>query len=285
MKERFKNIGRGLGYFGIYFASQLAGSFISSMGFGIYAGYKAARDGVTDSGKIMESTMGLIQNNMGIMVIVSAVLAILTLAIIYKARHEKMSEKINLKPASAKHILAGAGIGTAMYILVVGVLMHLPLSENMLNSYAESANGLFSQSVILAIIGNVIAAPVIEEIIFRGLLFDRFKKAMPVGLAMLLSSVIFGLMHGQIVWVCYATVVGLFLAFIYHKTGSILPGVVAHMFLNGTSTLVNCTKLSAYATEGVFNIALFAAVPAIILIMVFAFRKSRETAEVKVATV
>ncbi len=285
MKERFKNIGRGLGYFGIYVASQIAGSMACSIGFGIYVGVKAAKEGKVTSGVAVERATELLQNNMGIVVITSAILALLTLAIMYKVRHEKMSEKINLKPVSAKSVVAGAGIGTAMYILVVGVLMNLPLSESMINSYADSATGLFTQSAILAIIGNVFAAPIIEEVIFRGLLFDRLKKAMPVGFAMVLSSATFGLMHGQIIWVCYATVVGLFLAYIYHKTGSILPTIAAHMFLNGTSTLVNYTKLSNFATERFFNTALFLAVPVVILLMIFAFRNGRQVAEVKVVEV
>ena len=78
----------------------------------------------------------------------------------------------------------------------------------------------------------------------RGLLFDRLKKAMPVGLAMVLSLAAFGLMHGQIIWVCYAAVVGLFLAYIYHKTGSILPTIAAHMFLNGTCIIWKYDKNS-----------------------------------------
>lgn len=280
MKERFKNIGRGFGYFGIYLASQVAGSLMCSIGFGIYAGYKAGKEGMVSGSNTMDYVVDSIQNNMGLVVIVSAILALLVIAIMYKLRHEKMFEKINLKPVSSKNVIAGAGIGTAMYILVVGVLINLPLSDNMLNSYSESASGLFTQSAILAIMGNIFAAPIIEEVFFRGLLFDRLKKAMPVGLAMIISSVVFGLMHGQVIWVCYATVVGLFLSYIYHKSGSILPTIAAHMFLNGTSTLVNYTRLSSFATETFFDIALFVAVPVIILLMVVIFRNRDEAKDV-----
>jgi len=52
------------------------------------------------------------------------------------------------------------------------------------------------------------------------------------------------------------------------------------MFLNGTSTLVNYTRLSNFATETFFDIALFVAVPVIILLMVVIFRNHDEAKDV-----
>ena len=239
MKERFKNIMRALGYTGAYIGGQIAGGMASAVAIGAYAGYTCRRAGITDAAMIKDKYKELFSSSTGIMVFLAAFITITALAIFFAIRKEKMSEKINLKKTDKKNVLAGAGIGVAMYFVIIGVLSCLPISDGALTSYGEASKGLMNQSVILAILGNIIAAPILEEIIFRGLIFDRLKKAMPVALAVIISSVMFGLAHGQIIWICYATFVGIVLAVIYHKTGSILPSIAAHMLLNGTSTFVS----------------------------------------------
>lgn len=79
----------------------------------------------------------------------------------------------------------------------------------------------------------VILAPIFEEIVFRGLLFAMFRRRFTFLPAALLSATIFALAHGysllgfiSVLWS------GFLWAWIYDRTGSLIPGMVAHAVNN-----------------------------------------------------
>ena len=82
----------------------------------------------------------------------------------------------------------------------------------------------------------VIIAPVSEEIFFRGFLFRGMRNGMPAVLAALLASGIWGLFHytGPGTWgvVVQITVFGLWLSWLYERTGSIYPTIAVHTVNN-----------------------------------------------------
>lgn len=88
-------------------------------------------------------------------------------------------------------------------------------------------------SLWIDIVFVAVLVPILEELFFRKLLCN---KLLPLGegYAIILSSVIFGLSHGNLFQFCYAFFVGLVLSLIYVKTGRIIYGVIYHMFLNFT---------------------------------------------------
>ncbi len=77
----------------------------------------------------------------------------------------------------------------------------------------------------------VICAPIFEELIFRKFLVDRAVRY-GEGVAVVLSGLMFGLFHGNLAQFIYATTLGMFLAFIYVKTGKIIYTIALHMFVN-----------------------------------------------------
>jgi uncharacterized protein len=82
----------------------------------------------------------------------------------------------------------------------------------------------------------VIVAPVSEEIFFRGFLFRGMRNGMRSVFAALLASGIWGLFHytGPGTWgvVFQITVFGLWLSWLYERTGSIYPTIAVHMVNN-----------------------------------------------------
>lgn len=92
---------------------------------------------------------------------------------------------------------------------------------------------------VIAGILIVIVAPVSEEIFFRGFFYPGLKKGMPVILAALLASVVWGLLHytGAGTWgvVVQITVFGLWLSWLYERTGSIYPTIAVHILNNAVA--------------------------------------------------
>ncbi len=100
-------------------------------------------------------------------------------------------------------------------------------------------SAIMSHPLGLFIVG--ILVPVSEEMVFRGAILRRlFSCYASPWLAIAVSAVLFGLVHGNIPQFVHATVVGLLLGWLYWRTGSILPGLVVHWANNLTAFLV-CT--------------------------------------------
>jgi hypothetical protein len=85
----------------------------------------------------------------------------------------------------------------------------------------------------VSLVEYVAFAPLFEELAFRGLLFAILRRKFSFLPAALMSAVIFGLAHGYglagLLSVCWS---GLLWAWIYEKTGSLLPGILAHAINN-----------------------------------------------------
>lgn len=78
----------------------------------------------------------------------------------------------------------------------------------------------------------VVAIPIVEEVLFRGALYGGMRKMMPPGFAIVLSGVLFGAMHDPIAMLPVATL-GMALAWLYERTGSLVAPCLAHALQNG----------------------------------------------------
>lgn len=82
------------------------------------------------------------------------------------------------------------------------------------------------------IIIPAIIAPILEEIIFRKIIFGSFYKRTNFFIAALASSIIFGLVHMDVTHIITYTAMGLVFAFLYVHTNRIIVPIVAHMAMN-----------------------------------------------------
>jgi membrane protease YdiL (CAAX protease family) len=78
----------------------------------------------------------------------------------------------------------------------------------------------------------VVAAPILEELLFRGLILDGFLKNYKPQYAILGSAFLFGVVHGNLPQGIGAFLAGILIGWIYWKTGSILAGIFIHLINN-----------------------------------------------------
>lgn len=83
----------------------------------------------------------------------------------------------------------------------------------------------------LVVLVVVIIAPIIEEFVFRKILIDRLS-VYGDRLAVVVSSVAFGLFHGNLEQLLYATLLGVLFGYIYTKTRNIGHSILLHMLVN-----------------------------------------------------
>lgn len=82
----------------------------------------------------------------------------------------------------------------------------------------------------MAFIAIVLLAPIVEELIFRGVLFNMLSKRHSIFFSLLVSGLFFGILHFATFFP--AAILGFVLGFIYHRTGNIRLSIAAHMFNN-----------------------------------------------------
>lgn len=138
-------------------------------------------------------------------------------------------------------------VGT-LITTIVGALKGSAVN-NALMTYATESN------MIVTFLYMVICAPILEEYVFRKLIVDRTVKY-GQGTAIVLSGLMFGLFHGNLNQFAYAFLLGLFLAFIYVKTGELKVTIGLHMCINFMGAVVSVLLLKAIHLEEYQEIAM-----------------------------
>jgi membrane protease YdiL (CAAX protease family) len=133
------------------------------------------------------------------------------------------------KPSAVKWMLAAIGA-----YLVFAIAYTAIVGEPRQKDIAEDFGTLPVQIVLI-----VIAAPISEEVCFRGMLFGGLRERWPRVAAALVSGLIFGGLHAitGISAVPVLVAFGFILALLYEKTGSIVPGILLHMLNNSVALI------------------------------------------------
>ena len=109
-----------------------------------------------------------------------------------------------------------------------------PLQE-MFPQFTETNEAMHRGMEWLVALYSVLIAPITEEVLFRGVIYRRIRKLFGVRFAIVLSSIIFGLFHGNMVQFIYAFLVGLALAFVYERYGTLKAPMLFHIIANASS--------------------------------------------------
>lgn len=84
------------------------------------------------------------------------------------------------------------------------------------------------QAAIMVLINGALIAPIVEELFFRGLIFNALAVRTPVVLAALVSGVLFGLAHGDAILFPVLAVFGMIQALIYRASGNLVVPMIVH---------------------------------------------------------
>ncbi len=136
----------------------------------------------------------------------------------------------------------GTGLGASFLMAVIvdaeSRLGHVHVKSNNPFVYASGLNFHAILAMVLVGAAVVLAAPVTEEILFRGLVFGSFMRRWPYPIASVGSAILFGLAHMDLTLLLPLTIAGILLNALYHKTRSLVPSTIAHATLNAVSVLL-----------------------------------------------
>lgn len=195
----------------------------------------------------------------------SLIANLLTLVIVmtfYLVRRKKFSQALWLRRVDAPTLWEGAALAPGMYMVISIVLAALP--ESWMDSYSQASSGITSGGMA-GVFAVVVVAPVVEEVIFRGLIMTRLSQAMPGWLAVVLSAAIFGLCHGNPVWFGYAFVLGALFGLMDLRAESILPSILGHIVFNSFSQILSALPENDAVELAAVGVILIVAIAAPIL--------------------
>lgn len=120
--------------------------------------------------------------------------------------------------------------------IVAVVVLVSPDFTDMVNSIETRAELLAPESSLLVTFALIIlvsvVVPIVEEMVFRGVLYRWLRGRMTFWVASSVSALIFGLFHFQPLVVVAAALMGFPLAWLYERTGSLWPCIVMHAVTN-----------------------------------------------------
>ncbi len=121
-------------------------------------------------------------------------------------------------------------IFSSLFLIVISLLFKDFDANQSQNVGIDGA--LTASDKIAGFVAIVILTPVIEEVLFRGIIFRGLRITSPFWLAAIVSSSLFALAHGQWNVALDTFVLGIVLAYLVEKTKSIAPGILIHALKN-----------------------------------------------------
>ena len=130
-------------------------------------------------------------------------------------------------------------------------------------------NTMVSSGLPTGMMMTVLIAPVLEELAFRKFMLDRIRNY-GEKTAIVFSALCFGLYHGNLTQFLYAFTVGLFLGYVYCRTGKVLYTIIMHALLNLlSSSIMLFSPLLGNGTIGMVILAALALMVAGLFLMGF----------------
>lgn len=128
---------------------------------------------------------------------------------------------------------------------------------------------------LLDAISSIIFAPILEELVFRGVLFNRLKIRTGIIAAMVISSAIFALGH-EVGGIISAFLFGMCMCIIYLKTDNILMTMSIHFINNLVAVILEVGNLDAFLFQMPFApITLLVSVISGLLIILYIFKETK----------
>lgn len=189
--------------------------------------------------------LGIVDENSGptmlLLVVVSQVLG-LGGGLGYLAARERLSWRL-LGPRRPSGTLAAYGIvvGIGGFFLVNAIILLVTVLTGPVEAPEQqlltdvTAGGA---STLLAIVAAVVMAPILEEVAFRGVLFQALTRRVGMWPAAILSGLIFAAVHVEVTQPLYSfglLALGVGLAWSLHRFGSLVVPIVGHAMFNAIS--------------------------------------------------
>lgn len=187
------------------------------------------------------------------MLLVPSLLAsmIITFYILQK-QHEVPLEKKSWSFISWPYMLLTIVLASTVLLLNDGVGSAFSWMPDLMK---DTFSGMSKE--VAGIISITLVGPIFEEILFRGAVMRTLLNHYQPAKAIIYSAIIFGVFHINPAQIIPAILAGLVIGTLYYRTGSLIPGIIVHIFFNTASTLLSIYQPSADSLRQVVGTKLY----------------------------
>ncbi|MBR5871472.1 MAG: CPBP family intramembrane metalloprotease [Clostridia bacterium] len=220
-------------YIGVFLGVQMAVTTLLTVG-GILV-----LDMLYFSAGISISNQALFENLLPAVTVLSCAVTLLLLWLFFAVRGKSFAREVRwhrlTSPGAA--VLGPLECGFGLSIVSSFAMAMIPFPEAWYASFDEANVLLLTGNALFQAFAAVIAAPILEEIVFRGLIYTRLCRGMKRWIAAILSAVLFGMVHGTLLALVYTIPMGLLLCLFYEKYRSLWAPILLHMGFNLAGTV------------------------------------------------
>lgn len=276
-------VGKAIGYFAVYFGIQFIVANIFALIW--YGPILASAETLEEAERMFNELWNA--RSMMLMILIDLLVLAAVAVIFVLRRNAPLSARQNrgLKnPVSPGRLALIFGMGiTLNYAITIplGWLIQL-LPQSAADAYAETQQ-VYDANLFVYIISGVILAPIVEELIFRGLISTRLSRAMPAWVAVLISAAGFGALHGTLIQGLYAGLLGILLGMVFFREDSLLASIVLHFGFNLASLLpyilsMNEELMASYTVNALYGAFSMLCMPIGIMLLIFYFMIQKKKA-------
>ena len=229
-----------------------------------------SRYGATDQAQLYDFIMNATMSQALSMTLLAGLATAPILIFIYirdnnKDRRNGTFVKYNLNNILKYLLIIPFGAFNMLWANYFVALLQLVMPKFMLESYTDTQQIIEGGGFLIQLLTAGIVAPIVEELIFRGLVYRRTKKMTGTIAAAILSAALFGVFHGNWVQAPYAFIIGIVAVFVYEKFKSIVAPIMLHMSANILSVLIMTMTSSDTPTVDSLNIDTLSYVSSLII--------------------
>ena len=231
MRKGLKAIGKATVYFGVYFLVQIIVSAVYSVVLSTKLTMEMMETGEELNMVLLETQlMEAIMAEAMTMTLISGIVVLLLFGLVFLIRKKNLLKEVMIRPIPAKGILPVAVLAVCFNVITSVIISLIPWPEAWMDSYITNSSAI--DGSLMAWITAVLMAPVLEEIVFRGLMYTRLKKGLPIIAAAVITSLVFGTVHGTVIWAIYTFVFSMVLIWVFERFQSLTACIVLHMAYN-----------------------------------------------------
>lgn len=124
-------------------------------------------------------------------------------------------------------------------VITFGIGLASIYFQDIVNKYIEGMDKFTSVVTVPLVLYMSIFAPITEELVFRGVTFNHFRRVMPFWAANFMQALMFGVFHMNIVQGIYAFLMGLVMGLVYKRYNSLYASIFVHICVNVSGSLLS----------------------------------------------
>ncbi|MBD8007173.1 CPBP family intramembrane glutamic endopeptidase [Bacillus norwichensis] len=157
-------------------------------------------------------------------------LAIVLFLLRKSEKHNKLEQAAPLS-LGLSLVWAAGGIFMAFFAQVIAASIEQMIGVKPGSENTQEILNLIDLFPAIVLISSIIG-PILEEIVFRKVIFGTLYNRLPFGMAAVISSIIFAFAHMEPIHLILYTAMGFVFAFLYVQTKRIIVPIIAHVMMN-----------------------------------------------------